>query len=105
MSRQDFVNKILKRYGKTLYEWKEDVIRPKLALTKFCKDKVQVTEKDIQEAFEAQYGEKVECRMIVLPQEMPPHQRAELWARVSKSDAVFDEEAKKQFVAQLAAQG
>ena len=30
ISKDDFVNKILKRYNKSLYEWKEDVIRPKL---------------------------------------------------------------------------
>ncbi len=105
ITRNDFVNNILKRYHKTLYEWKEDVIRPKLALMKFCKDKVVVTEQDLQEAFEAQYGDKVECRMIVMPKEMPGDQRTALWTKVSKSDQDFDVEAKKQFIPQLASQG
>src|SRR5262249_62075072 len=34
IKRQDFIDKVLKQYGKTLYEWKEDVIRPRLLLLK-----------------------------------------------------------------------
>src|SRR5262245_54535338 len=43
ISKDDFVKNILPRYGKTLYEWTEDVIKPRLLLTKMCKDRVKVT--------------------------------------------------------------
>ncbi len=102
ITMKDFVNVILKRYNKTLYEWREDVIRPKLALSKFCRGQITVTEEDIQKAFEAHYGEKIECRMIVLQAELD-RQKADIWAKVSKSEEEFDKLASTQFIPQLAA--
>src|SRR5262249_7487889 len=67
VNRAEFVNKLLKHYNKTLYEWKEDVIRPRLLLTKLCRDRVFVTNDDLLQAFEAYYGEKVDCKMIMWP--------------------------------------
>jgi hypothetical protein len=64
---KDFVTKVLKHYGKTLYEWKEDVIRPKLLMSKYCRDRVTVTEADLHMAFDAHFGEKVQCLMILWP--------------------------------------
>jgi hypothetical protein len=104
ITEKDFVNVILKRYNKSLYEWREDVIRPKLALSKFCRHQITVTDDDIQKAFEAHYGEKVECRMIVL-QKQTGRENAEIWARVSKSEEEFNKLAGSQFIPQLAAQG
>jgi hypothetical protein len=108
ISAQDFVNSVLKRYGKTLYEWREDVIRPKLALTKFCKiarqKELTVTEADILKAFEAHYGEKVECRMIVL-QEAAARTKDQIWQQVSSSEEKFNDYASKQFIPQLASTG
>jgi hypothetical protein len=105
ITMKDFVNVILKRYNKTLYEWREDVIRPKLALTKVCRHQIQVTEEDIQKAFEAHFGEKIECRMIVLPAELDLRTKTEIWGRVSKSEEEFDKQASQQFMPALAAQG
>jgi hypothetical protein len=99
-----FVNKVLKQYGKTLYEWKEDVIRPKLAMTKLCRDRVQITEKDFQDAFEAYYGEKIECRIILFPKGEEKHAMA-AYGDLRKSDAEFDRYAKQQASPTLAATG
>src|SRR5262249_26901391 len=77
--------------------------RPKLALSKFCRDQITVTEQDLQNAFEAHYGERVKCRMIVLPQEMGFHKASELWTKVKESEAEFDKAASSQFIPQLAA--
>jgi RNA polymerase sigma factor (sigma-70 family) len=63
----DFVNNVLKQYKKNLYEWKEDVIRPKLLLGKLIQDRVKVTDEEIQAAYDAHYGEKVACRIIFWP--------------------------------------
>jgi hypothetical protein len=58
---------LLRQYQKTPLEWKEDVIRPRLLMARLCRDRVRVTEKDLHDAFEARYGEKVECQLILWP--------------------------------------
>jgi RNA polymerase sigma factor (sigma-70 family) len=56
----------LQNRNMTLREWKEDVIRTKLLLWRLSGGG-KVREEDLRRAFEARYGEKVECDMIVLP--------------------------------------
>jgi hypothetical protein len=102
LTEKDFENTLLRPRNTSLYQWKEDVIRPKLALTQYCRDRVKVTEDDIQKAFENRYGPKVQCRMILLKKE-ESRKHLDTWAKVSKSDAAFDEEARKQCYAALAA--
>ena len=62
-----FEQNVLPRYGKTLYEWTEDVIRPRLLLSKMCRDRVKVTDAELQKAFESKYGEKREAQIVVWP--------------------------------------
>jgi parvulin-like peptidyl-prolyl isomerase len=100
----DFDAKVLKRFNKTLFEYREDVIRPKLALAKFCRDRVSVTADDLKKAYEAKYGDKVQCRMIVLSKE-DSRRKDEVYERVRKSDADFDHEARSQFIPALASKG
>jgi parvulin-like peptidyl-prolyl isomerase len=104
VNRMDFVTKVLKQYGKTLYEWKEDVIRPKLALTKVCRDRVQVTDDEIRVAYEQHYGEKVACRMILIFKN-EGRKATDIWEKVCKSPDEFDRAARTQAVAALAAKG
>jgi hypothetical protein len=102
MKLEDFVNQVLRRFNKTLYEWKEDVIRPKLAMSKLVRPTIVVLPKDIEEEFEARYGAKVECRMLVLQKDYPQAKRTELWERVRKSEEEFMKEAGTQFIPELA---
>src|SRR5947208_8627287 len=67
VTAKEFTDQILKRYGKTLYEWKEDVIRPRLIMEKMCRSRVAVTREVLVAAFEAKYGEKVDCKIIMWP--------------------------------------
>jgi hypothetical protein len=67
--KHDFVTVILPRYGKTLYEWEEDVIKPKLLLGKMCCDRVKVTEDDLNRAVENKFGEKRQAKIIIWPKE------------------------------------
>jgi len=101
IGEKDFVNQILKRFNKTLYEWKEDVIRPKLMIAKLVRPTINVTDQEVRNAFEAKYGPKVECRMLVLAQENKSW--ATTWAKVKESREAFIAEAKSQFLAPLAA--
>jgi hypothetical protein len=103
MSQKDFVNQVLKRYSKTLYEWKEDVIRPRLQLTKLCKDQVKVEEVDLQHAFEAHYGEKVKCQLIMWPNDEASRRNAfEVYPKIHDSEAEFDRVATSQASPKLA---
>src|SRR5262249_51740708 len=99
----EFETNILRRFNKTMFEWREDVIRPKLLMSKLVRPTIVVTEEDMRNAFETRYGEKVECRIIVL--EENDRHRDDKWQRASKSDAEFKEIAKTQFLPDLAARG
>jgi hypothetical protein len=104
MTLDGFVNQVLKRFNKTLYEWKEDVIRPKLAMTALCKPLINVTPLDIEKEFESRYGPKVQCRIIILKDGEKAILAAneKIWQHACQSEAAFREEAKKQFIPELA---
>jgi hypothetical protein len=104
VNRNDFVSKVLKPYNKTLYEWKEDVIKPRLLLTKLCRDRVQVTEDDLQKAFKAYHGEKADCRIILWPRVEKGHVFA-LYPKIRDSEEEFDRVSKQQADPKLSATG
>lgn len=100
LSEADFVSKILRPFNKTLYEWKEDVIRPKLMMEQLVRATIRITDADIREGFEARFGPKVQCRMLVLKDD---HRVVdEVWAKVRNNPAEFIVECKKQFIPELA---
>jgi hypothetical protein len=103
-SEKQFVNDVLRPRNKTLFEWKEDVIRPKLALQRLVQDRISVGEEDIQKGFEAKFGEKIECRIIVIPKEQDG-KKYDIWTQVKSSPAEFDKVAMSQFLQPLAAEG
>jgi RNA polymerase sigma factor (sigma-70 family) len=53
----------LREQGKSMREWREDVVRARLLLEKLGK-KQRITEESLRRLYESQYGEKVECRML-----------------------------------------
>src|SRR5262245_38984533 len=102
MQPKDFVNLFLKRYNKTLYEWKEDVIRPKLMLARLVEPEIKVTEEDLRKGFEGRYGPKVECRWIVLPDDRLKFQH---WEKARESEAEFQRIASTNNIPQLCSVG
>jgi PPIC-type PPIASE domain len=104
LTEKDFVNKILKGYGKTLYEWKEDVIRPRILMGKMVAGRVSVTPDDLQKAFEAWYGEKFAGRMIMWPTEEKKIADA-MWGKLRDSEEEFEKAARQQASVQLARKG
>jgi len=101
---RDFEAKILKPHNKTLYEWKEDAVRPRLMLSKLCRDRVHVTEEDISKGYEAYYGDKVDCRLIMWPK----NERAiamKMHPLIHDSESEFDRVARSQASPTLAAVG
>lgn len=106
VTKQVFLEQFLSARKKTLYEWKEDVIRPRIQLTKLCRERVKVDEEDIQKAFESHYGEKIDVRIILFPQRAG-QERVVLNAYnvIRSSDAEFDRAARQQENGALAAAG
>jgi hypothetical protein len=104
LTEQEFVNSVLRRFGKSLYEWKEDVIRPKIMMEKLVQATIKITDADVREGFEARYGPKVECRMIVM-EKGNRFIAQKVWENARKGPVNFMEEARKQFIPNLAAEG
>ena len=103
VSRDEFEKLVLPRYGKTLFEWQTDVIRPRLILSKMCRTKVAVTEDELRRAFESKYGEKREAQIIVWPKSDPiPAADRE---KIRTDPAEFDKIAARQPDKGLAAAG
>jgi len=65
----DFVQQILPKRGMSLFEWEEDVLKPRILLGKMCRPNVQVTQQDLDQAIENRFGEKRQARMIIWPKE------------------------------------
>jgi foldase protein PrsA len=101
-TEHEFVAKILKPHNKTLLEWKEDVIRPKLAMERYVEKSIAVTEDEIKNGFEAKFGPQVQCRWIVLHENQMP-KMTEIWGRVHNDGAEFEREAKNSVFGPLAA--
>jgi parvulin-like peptidyl-prolyl isomerase len=105
VDQNTFVNTILARYHKNINEWKEDVIRSRLLMAKLCRSRVKVSDDELQKAFEAAYGEKVECQIILWPKTKEGKEQALAeYAQLRDSAEAFDRKAKAQTVKpQLAA--
>jgi hypothetical protein len=104
VTKEMFVKDVLKKYNKSLYEWREDVIRPKLLMKKLTQDRVKVTAEDLAQAYEAYYGEKVECQMIMWPKtELEIAKKS--WDSIRKDADKFDKLARTQASGELAKVG
>jgi hypothetical protein len=99
---QKAFNVALRHYQKTLAEWKDDVIRPRLLLAKLCRDRIHVTEQDVRNAYQAAYGEKVECQVIVFPRDQRT-QAERVLERIREDAAAFELQARTQPNGKLAA--
>jgi parvulin-like peptidyl-prolyl isomerase len=99
-----FEKDYLAPYKKNLYEWKEDVIRPRLLMTKVCRDRVRVTDQDLLKAYEKEYGEQAECKMILWPPDQTKFAMTE-YTQIRDNPDLFDEKAKRQTSTTLAATG
>jgi hypothetical protein len=95
LSVKEFESKMLKPRHMTLFEFKEDAVKPRLLLTKMCRGRAQATEEDLKNAYEAYYGEKMECRIIMWPDsEYSRAMRA--YPKIRDSEEEFDKAAASQ---------
>lgn len=105
VSREAFVNDVLKKkYNKTLLEWKEDVIKPRLILWTMCRKDIKIEEEDLKKVFENNYGEKSQVRIIMWPNDSK-QAAFKAYDAIRKSDEEFDRQARNQLHSDLGARG
>lgn len=70
ISKADWVKNVLRtRYGKSLDEWRNDVMKPRLLLAKLCRDQIAVDEEEIKQMYENRYGQKARVKIILWPKD------------------------------------
>lgn len=95
IQKNDFVKHVLPKYGKTLFEWTEDVIKPRIMLTKMCKETVKVADEDVLKAFENRHGERRQAKIITW-NESDHRVALKQWEEARKGDVEFDRIARMQ---------
>lgn len=101
-SPKEFERVVLRARNTNLYEYREDVIRPAIAMRKLAGTRIQITEDDVRQAFAARYGEKIRCRVIVLPdRDLRVAER--IYNEVRDSEEAFIRQARMQTNPTLAA--
>jgi len=91
-NREAWLRTLDKEKGISPAQYARDIIYPSIALRKLAVPRVQVTEADLKDAYEANYGERLHCRLI-----MVQHQQKaiEIWEELRKNPAAFESIAKK----------
>jgi hypothetical protein len=92
---ESFEKHVLSRYKKTLYEWTEDVIKPRLLLGKMVHDRIKITEADLKRVYDNRYGEKRQAQIICWNKEDLKAAEKQ-WGEARKSDTDFDRVARAQ---------
>jgi RNA polymerase sigma factor (sigma-70 family) len=62
-----FEDHLKSKFNRSLREWKEDVVKPRVCLGKLARLRVSASEEDIRKAFEGAFGEKAQCEIILWP--------------------------------------
>jgi hypothetical protein len=83
----EFKQQVLASQNMTLGQYLRDQVWPRLALIRLVKNKVTVSDEDIQKAFEANFGEKVDIRMMTVVER---RKAEEVWKEVSDQKTLED---------------
>src|SRR5436190_1955885 len=94
ISKQQFIEVVLSKYGKSYYEWMEDVVRPRLLLQKMCQKEVKVENEDLLKEFEKLYGEKRRAQIIIWPKGDDLKSITRIWDAIRKDEKEFDRVAR-----------
>ncbi len=87
ISREGWLRTLDKERNISPIQYARDIIYPALALRKLCAGRVQVTPNDMQQAFEAQYAEKIRCRMILVDTQQ---KAMKIWEQVRDNPGGFE---------------
>jgi foldase protein PrsA len=87
INREGWLRTLDKERGISPIQYARDIIYPAIALRKLCAGRVQVTPEDIQDSFEAQYSDKLRCRMIMVDKQSTA---VEIWEELRKNPDGFE---------------
>lgn len=90
IGREAWLRTLDKERGISPVQYARDIIFPALALRKLAADRVQVTEEDMKNSFEAQYGDKLRVRMIMVDK---LQSAKEIWEALRKNPSGFEKTA------------
>ncbi len=93
ISREGWLRTLEKERGISPVQYHRDIIYPALALRKLCSGRVQITPQHMKEAFEAQYGEKLRCRMIMVDKQTTA---MAIWEQIRQNPGGFEKIAQDQ---------
>jgi parvulin-like peptidyl-prolyl isomerase len=66
IGREQWIDMLQRERGINVEHYKRDILWPTLALRKCAADKLTVSDEQLQQAYEAQFGPAVKCRLIVV---------------------------------------
>jgi foldase protein PrsA len=92
IGREAWLRTLAKERGISPVQYARDIIYPALALRKLAANKVQVTEKDIKDSFEAQYGDKLRVRIIMVDKLRTAQ---EIWEELRRNPGGFEKLAQE----------
>lgn len=67
ITREQLLDHILRERGVNVHQYKHDILWPMLALRKLAANQLAVTDQQLKEAYDSQFGPAVKCRLIVVP--------------------------------------
>jgi parvulin-like peptidyl-prolyl isomerase len=92
VNREGWLKTLDKERGISPSQYAREIIYPALALRKLCAGRVQVTDRDLQEAFESQYGDKLRCRMILVDKQ---ELAMRIWDKLHENPGGFEKMAQE----------
>ncbi|MDG3003413.1 peptidylprolyl isomerase [Paludisphaera mucosa] len=93
IGREAWLRTLDKERGISPFQYARDVIYPALAMRKLCEGRVQVTDEDLKQAFDAQYGDKLRCRLIMVDKLAKAQ---DIWEALRKNPGGFEKMAQEQ---------
>lgn len=93
IGREAWLRTLAKERNISPIQYARDIIYPSLALRKLAAARVQVTPADLNNAFEALYGDKLRCRMIMVDKVQTAK---EIWEKLRTNANAFEKIAREQ---------
>jgi hypothetical protein len=87
MTRENWLRVLAKDRNISPVQYARDIIYPALALRKLAWDRVQVTEDDVKDAYDANFGERLKCRIIMTG---TVEHAKQIWEELKKNPSRFE---------------
>ncbi len=92
VSREVWLRTLDKERGISPVQYARDIIYPSIALRKLATPRVQVTPQDLKDAMEANFGAKMQCRIIMTTDQ---RKAIDLWEELKKNPGSFEKSARE----------